>query len=565
MTDDRSITLPAPATTLGAAEPAPRRLVRPTFTLPAVVAAVFLVAGAVQLTRAWYPYGDWAVAELVIRHIDRYLPLSGPYSAQRGYDHPLPLVYAIQWIPYHLFGQRSSAGLATTIWWNGAMLASLVWLTARVRAPWLGLTALASVAVVAAQVPAASLILPWNPSLALLPGLLLVFVAWRVSTGSRRLLPVMAGLAVWCTGAHLGFAPMALALSAAGSAGLLVTTVRRGGRQALTTLVRPAAVAAATALLLASPMLVDLVRNGSASNPVHIVERGRPDPDATALPGSELLKILRSELALPPAWASSTPPYDEFYLVRDPRFPAALALGAVAAWTAWRRRAVDELAGMAIGLVGVVASVAGLANIEAGTMQPWYLLSAHATSIAFTSFVFWSTGRSLLHEVRSRNESRANPPVSPHLDPVVGRFAAPAVALVAALAVVPSLQLQPHAADIDGPTLSLADAVVERFEPGDPLRVVGPIGVDGYVTQSLVLQLDRAGLDVRVPDGHLYLFSPAMGAPDGWNGTTLVVQLAEGAAVAPDESASLIAESPITHPIFSTADTVSVWELAPGY
>ncbi len=82
-----------------------RPWLRPTVVAPVLVAAVFLVTGFVHLLTTWEPYGDWAVAELIVRHTGRYLPLSGPYSAARGYNHPLPLVYALQWLPYHLFGE----------------------------------------------------------------------------------------------------------------------------------------------------------------------------------------------------------------------------------------------------------------------------------------------------------------------------------------------------------------------------------------------------------------------------------------------------------------------------
>lgn len=556
-----------------AGTPWARRLLRPTVTLPAGVAAVFFVAGVVHLTRSWYPYGDWAVAELVLRHTDRYLPLSGPYSAQRGYNHPLPLVYAIQWLPYEVFGQRSAAGLATTIWWNGAWLAFLVWLLARARATWLGVVALATVPVMAGHVPSGSLILPWNPSLALVPGLVLVFVAWRVAVGSRRLLPVMVALAVWCAGAHLGFAPMALAVSAAGLVGLVATTVHRGGRGALRTLGRPVLVAGATALLLTSPLLVDLVRNGDSSNPVHIVERGRPEPDAATVPRSELMKVLRAELAVPPAWATTTPPYDAFLDIRSPQFPTVLVVGLAAAVAALRRRAHDELVGLGISLLGVVAATAGLANIEAGTLQPWYLLSAHAASMAFCAFVVWSVGRSLIALLSLvRNRASTAQPV-PERTPATGAttpvailrgVAAPVVAVAAAVLVVPSLHIQPHAPTIDGPSHVLAEAVGERYAPGTRLEIDGPIDFDGYVTQSLALRLDRAGFDVRVPDDQLYLFTPALEAPAGWSGTTLVVQIAEADAPPPHPDAQLVASAPISHPIFTAAETAAVWELPPG-
>ncbi len=546
----------APPSTGSAAVAGRPRWWRPTVTLPAAVMSVFFVAGIVHLTRDWYPYGDWAVAELVIRNTDRYLPLSGPYSAQRGYDHPLPLVYAIQWLPYHLFGERSSAGLATTIWWNGAWLAFLAWMLARRRAPWLAVAAIATVPVMAANVESGSLILPWNPSLALVPGMVLVFVAWQVAMGSRRLLPVAAGLAVWCTGAHLGFAPLAISVSVAACVGLVATTLRRGGRSALVDLVRPALLAAVTATILATPLLVDLVANGDESNPVHIVERGRPDPDAATVPTDELAKVLRAELAVPPAWATPRPPYSVFLHRPADRFPTVLVVAVVAALAAVRRKAHDEVVAMGIGLLGTVAATAGLANVEAGTLQPWYLLSIHAASMAFCAVTAWSVARSVGAALASFDLRPRGRPFE------VLRWALPPVAvLVAALLVVPSLHIQPHAPDVDGPSLEMAAAVQDRYEPGTRLVFEGPVAIDGYFTQSVVLLLDRAGYDVRVPDEHLYLYSPSLEAPDDRQGTHLVLQLSHGDLVPPHPGATLITAVPVSHPIYVAAEEASVWEV----
>src|SRR5690606_24044662 len=137
--------------------------------------------------------------------------------------------------------------------WNGAWLAGLVWMLARARAVWLGVLAVVTVPIMAGNTPSGSLILPWNPSLALIPGVVLVFVAWRVALGSHRQLPVMVALATWCTGAHLGFAPFAISVSAAGVLGLVVATLRAGGTAGLRRLGRPVALATLTALALTAP------------------------------------------------------------------------------------------------------------------------------------------------------------------------------------------------------------------------------------------------------------------------------------------------------------------------
>lgn len=523
------------------------------------MAAVFFVAGVAHLLTTWEPYGDWAVAELIVRHTSRYLPLSGPYSAQRGYNHPLPLVYALQWLPYHLFGERSSAGLAISIWWNGAWLAFLTWLLIRSKAPWLAVAAMVTVPIMAANTVSGSLMLPWNPSLALIPGVVLVFVAWRVAIGSRRLLPVAAGLAVWCTGAHLGFAPFALGISAAALAGLVATTLRRGGTSALHALLRPLLVAIGVTLVLSAPLIVDLALHGRSSNPVQIVERGRPEPGAVPLPKTEVMKVLRAELAIPPAWASTTPPYNFILNARAPKAPLLIPIGMVVAIAAWRRRATDELAGMGLSVVGLLGATSGLLNIGSEQIQPWYLLPAHAASMALFAFVAWSGGRSVAALIETRRVA------SPAATGTGLRTAAVSFACVgAALLVVPSLRLQPASDQINTPTAALAAAVEAHFDPGARLIVDGPVNIDGYYSQALALKLDRAGFDVRVPDDQLFLYSPALKIPSGWRGTRLIVQLSAGPLDAPEPGAQLIHREPIPNLLLADTDTVSIWKQASG-
>ena len=188
------------------------RWFRPTVTLPVAVGAVFFVAGVVQVANNWPVIGDWAVAELIVRHLGRHLPLSGPYSATRGYNHPLPWVYAIEWLPYRFAGSRSSAAPAMALWWNGAWASFVVWMLARRKANGLAVIALAALLIMASSIEGVVLLLPWNPNLAVVPAFALLFVSWRVAIGESRFLPLSVGLGIWCAGANLAFLPFAAVL-----------------------------------------------------------------------------------------------------------------------------------------------------------------------------------------------------------------------------------------------------------------------------------------------------------------------------------------------------------------
>lgn len=145
-----------------------------------------------------------------------------------------------------------------------------------------------------------------------------------------------------------------------------------------------------------------------------------------------------------------------------------------------------------------------------------------------------------------------------------GRIAAaPAVALVAVWSIVPGLHLQPTTASIDATTTELVDGVDAAIPAGAPLEVAGPITVDGYLTQAVVLRLDRAGYDVRVPDDQIGVFGEAMRKPDGWEGTRLVLRLAPAGEPPPAGKALLVASAPLDHPLITHVEVAELWHRDP--
>ncbi|MCB0976424.1 MAG: hypothetical protein KDB02_03090 [Acidimicrobiales bacterium] len=529
---------------------------RSTVVLPLVVGSAFFLIGVGFLLTTWTPIGDFAVAELVIRHATRFVPLSGPYSADRGYNHPLPLVYLIQWLPYHLFGERSSAGLATSIWWNGAWLTFLVWLTARLRMAWLGLAVLAATAVLAARTPSLSLLMPWNPTLGLIPSVVLVFACWRLALGSHRYLPLVGGLSVWCVGAHLGFVPMVVPMVLAAVTSLVAVTVRRHGARKLLTMWRPAVIAVAVGLLLASPMIVDVVRNRSDSNPAHILDNGRADQSLPRVQTEDVTKVLRAELAIPPAWGRPDPAFTVIWNVHPPRFPWMVFIGAVAAVAALRRKARGEVLAMGLSLLGLLGAVAGLATIT-GQIQPWYLIPAHSASMALYAIVAWSGGRSIAHAVRTRRPAPATE--KPWAPRVVALQSVVAMALV--VSIVPQLDSDVIHPPIDGKIMQLTRAATDALPAGSTVLLDGPIAIDGFYTAAIALQLDKAGFAVRVPWNQTYVFTDALRLSDSTTPAHLVLKFSKGKADPPAPDAVLLAEVDIGNLLYADLDRVSLWLL----
>ena len=519
---------------------------RRLLVLPASIGAVFLGAGILQLARPWPAVGDSAVAELVVRHFARHFPLSGPYSAQRGYNHPLPWVYVLEWLPYRLSGGWSSAAPAAALWWNGAWAAAMVWTLARRAAVGLGLVALAGLFIMAGRVEGVVLLLPWNPNLAVVPALALLFVSWRVAVGDGSLLPLSVGLAIWCAGAHLGFLPFAIAI-ASSSAAVLAIRASRAGAAELRRLLRPALLAVAVGTVLAAPMLVDLIAHGAQSNPARIVDGLAPTDTRTRVPATQAIKVLRAELAIPPAWTRTKPPYD-LLLYRPPaRAPIVLVLAVVVVIAAWRRRARDELVGIAISLVALAAATVGLMYIDNSTLAPWYLLPAHVAGVGLAAFLVWSGGRSVAQFARVPRRRVIALPI--------------ACALVTAFAV--SLwRTPPFQKTVSSTTAHLAGLIETRFPKGSRFVVDGPVQYDGFYSQSLTLQLDKAGYSVRVPDEDLFMYTRALAVPDGWNATRLMLEISGPAPTQPERDAALIGSVVVPQDVVFAGRTLSVWERA---
>ncbi|HEY4377528.1 MAG TPA: hypothetical protein VGM93_10225, partial [Acidimicrobiales bacterium] len=302
---------------------------------------------------------------------------------------------------------------------------------------------------------------------------------------------------------------------------------------------------------------------GSNSNPAHLVHP-RPSVDANqgAVPAHDLAKVALSELSIPPAWANATMSYDFLSVRHAPRWPLLLVPLVVVVVAAWRRRAFDELAGLALGLVGLVASIAGLLVLDDRQLQPWYLFAVHDASMALVAFGAWSGGRSLVAAVRFRRAARLGGAPTPSVGAWTPRLGVACVAM--AVVLVASFRTAPIEAPIARKAEALTTSIAKRLPAGSRVLVNGPIAFDGYYSSTLVLDLDRAGFDVRVPAAQSYLFSPAMAAPAGWKAAaSLVVVLSNGEPKPPETGAVRLAEQPIPQLLLTVVDRISVWQVSP--
>ena len=483
------------------------------------VLGVFVIAGFVWLAHPWYPVEDLAVTELAVRQVSHQIPLAGAYSSL-PFHHPGPSLFLYLWVPYHLFGERSSALLAATIWFNGAVLASSLALARRLGGTVLPVLFAAAILLWTRAGGLPRLLQPWNPYVGALPVVALVLLAWALLERRAWALPAAVAMATWATQAHIQFGPVCAALGAFGVIGMVLRTVRADGASALRSIRDPAAAALAVGVVLWLPVAADVAAHGRASNPAAIVRHYR-GPQPPAIAPSEVALVLRSELSLHPTWAGGPRPFHLLTLPVAQRAP--LALGALLAATllAGRRRAWPELRSISVGVVAVGASGLALTRVTGANLASWYLIAVEASALALDVLVLASLVASARHAVarRPRDVMPSGPRTMAWAGPVVGAILtiALAVATVASLHLVPNEERTARAAER---ALPAVEAAIGR---GRPVLVEARPGLGGWVQAALVLQLDRAGYDVYARTTLVDKFPASLSAPPPATALRLVV------------------------------------------
>ena len=265
-----------------------------------VLAAALLTAAALRLVggRVDTPTADEALIELKTLNAVALAEASGPYS-RFGWSHPGPMMFYAQ-APIYVLGRRQPASL-----FAGAVLINLLFIALALHAAgrmgrWSSLLGAAAVCLVAWRAPGV-LASSWNPHLLLFPWLALIACggAW-VNRGGTGMLAAVVWCASWLVQTHIGAGPCVL---------LFIATMAALRRPQVPA--RSAAALLAFGVLLWTPMLLDVVRHGSESNPWQIAGWFAHDThghlgwrDALKAAGESLTAFARPQpLAAPVGWA----------------------------------------------------------------------------------------------------------------------------------------------------------------------------------------------------------------------------------------------------------------------
>jgi hypothetical protein len=216
------------------------------------------------MAAGWRPLGDDAlIATSAVDVFGPDPPLLGPWSS--GYSavvgqptfHPGPLLFWVLGVPALLDWPAAlelTAGLIGV-----ASVMGTVALAHRRGGRALMFAVAIAIPLMLSSLPAEVYSDIWNPSAAVLPLMLLTFLAWSLACGEYRLLPLSVLVASFLPHCHLVFLAPAVALFGIGTGGLVLTLRLRGvsGR----TPRRWAAAAAAVGLLCWSGPLIDQATN----------------------------------------------------------------------------------------------------------------------------------------------------------------------------------------------------------------------------------------------------------------------------------------------------------------
>ena len=515
----------------GPADPVRRRsILWPLLALVAVPALVSAALLVFDIGSSYLPAADLALIEMQVRDVGREAVLTGLYSRE-DWSHPGPAQFYVL-APFYWLTGGASVGL-----YLGALavnLASFVGMVIVARrrggTPLLLMTLLAG-SLLMRTLGADFLRDPWNCYLTVLPFGLVVFLVWSLTARDVWALPWAVGATSFVAQAHVGYVVLGLPLLALGVLWLGVGVLRDGDGEQRRRLIRAALVAGLVGAVLWLPLLIDVVRN-APSNLGNIVEYFQSNAEEAHTIGDGWNVLSAQFSALPewltwhrtPIWFSGEPPS-----LYEPPLPLLLAFVAVAGVALWKRRISDARL-----LVVTWAATVGLGIIAiARTIGPAFDYRLRWTWVlGMVAFVIITWGAWSLVSSRWDRAGRVLGPV--------------AVALIVAVTganVVSALdRTLPYESDHE--VLSaLVPGALRAVEGADGEVLVTDTLAGSWYTRGIVLQLERHGSDVRVPDDRGELFGDSRVVSEGTPQARLHVGVdGELEALANDPGLRLVSE-----------------------
>lgn len=157
------------------------------------------------------PAGDFALIELQVRDIGRYAVFLGPYS-RFGWNHPGPALFFLL-APFSRLVGGASIGVALgALAINAGALVGCVLVAFRRAGRGFTLAVTLGLLLLVRGLGVDALISAWNPTVTVLPLVLLALLVWSVAEGDRPMLPLVVFVASFLVQSHVGTAPIVGAL-----------------------------------------------------------------------------------------------------------------------------------------------------------------------------------------------------------------------------------------------------------------------------------------------------------------------------------------------------------------
>jgi hypothetical protein len=455
---------------------------------PLAVSAIALV---VRVGGAYRPYADYAWTELQVRDVGRHEVLIGLYSRD-GWSHPGPLLFYVL-APFYRLTGGASIGLGIgALAINGAAITGMAFVARRRAGTPLALCTLLACALVLRTLGGQFVHDPWNLFVTVLPFGLMILLTWAMSCGESWALPVGVVVTSFLAQTHVSYVVLAVPLLVWGAAGLWLSARWDRDRDRRRGLLRSALLAGGLGVVLWIPTVLDVLLH-EGSNARRIVDWFRNSGSAAHSP-MDGLNVVLGQFGLPPEWLTSkrlaVGMGESAFLYASPP-PVLLVPAALAAWTLWRRRRPDgPRLVLTLGLA-LLVSVAAIARTP-GPVLDYRLRSTWMPAMVAFAATAWA-GWAVIAGRSPRAERRWLVPGALVALAGLGALNTATVALDVphenGSAAVRSLTSQLG--------LALADDDLAR---GDGAIVVTrPPGEKDWITAALVLQLERQGIDARVP------------------------------------------------------------------
>jgi hypothetical protein len=463
-----------------------RRLVRLVLALTLLPLGVAVITLFVSVRPEFLPTADHALIEMQVRDVGHHELLNGLYSRE-DWRHPGPMFAYLAAPLYRLLGSTAVAVNTVAVLVNGASIAGMALIARRLggRGPMLAM--LVASALLLRTLGAETVRDPWNNYVTVLPFGLMIFLTWAMLCRETWALPAGVVVASFLAQAHVGYVLLALPLLLLGAGALVVGAVRAGPGPDRRGLVRPGLLALGLLALLWLPPVYDAAVNRRDSNMARLVSYFRHSQDAT----HSLIEgwgVVTGQFSWPPEWATNAlgPNFlgEDRHMYTRP-LPVLLALVALAAVVVWRgttgRRLVVVLA-VALGL-GIVA----VARTLGGAFY-YRLFWAWIPPVVAFVLVGWA-GWMLVERRWPQRGTRV--------------LTAGAVAVLAVLAIVNSVTqvTTDTRAEADGQVVAaLLPGLLDDLDGRDGTVVItDALGTGSWYARGLILELERQGLDVKVP------------------------------------------------------------------